>query len=142
MNKYLILFFILFFLFQVGCSQKAENMMKFNTLTLEEENVIMHKGTERPYTGEYENNQEDGIYTCKQWNYQQEFVFVCQFYKQEHLIHLSADVQFFQKPLNVLQVLLLCISLPFSYPINFIKKNATGTSGGVSPCYHSTFSGS
>ena len=66
MNKYLILFFILFFLFQVGCSQKAENMMKFNTLTLEEENVIIHKGTERPFTGEYENNQEDGIYTCKQ----------------------------------------------------------------------------
>ena len=66
MNKYLILFFILFFLFQVGCSQKAENMMKFNTLTLEEENVIIHKGTERPYTGEYENNKEDGIYTCKQ----------------------------------------------------------------------------
>ena len=66
MNKGVIIFFGLSLLFQVGCSQKAENMMKFNTLTLEEENVIIHKGTERPYTGEYKNNQEDGIYTCKQ----------------------------------------------------------------------------
>ena len=40
--------------------------MKFNPLTLEEARVILHKGTERPYTGEYVNYKEDGAYTCKQ----------------------------------------------------------------------------
>ncbi|MCD4697459.1 MAG: bifunctional methionine sulfoxide reductase B/A protein [Bacteroidales bacterium] len=40
--------------------------MKLNTLTFEEEKVIIHKGTERPFTGKYLNHKEDGIYTCKQ----------------------------------------------------------------------------
>lgn len=31
------------------------NEDQFNTLTPEEERVIVHKGTERPYTGEYDN---------------------------------------------------------------------------------------
>ena len=66
MNKGVIIFFGLSLLFQVGCSQKAENMMKFNPLTLEEANVIIQKGTESPYTGKYENYKEDGTYTCKQ----------------------------------------------------------------------------
>jgi len=61
-----ILLFGLSLLFQVGCSQKAENTMKFNPLTIEEANVIIHKGTERPFTGEYVNFKEDGTYTCKQ----------------------------------------------------------------------------
>jgi len=39
--------------------------MEFNQLTMEEEQVILHKGTERPYTGEYVNHKEDGTYTCK-----------------------------------------------------------------------------
>jgi peptide methionine sulfoxide reductase msrA/msrB len=39
--------------------------MEFNKLTIEEERVIIHKGTERPYTGEYVNNKEPGVYTCK-----------------------------------------------------------------------------
>ncbi len=38
---------------------------KFNTLTPEEEYVILHKGTERPFTGELLNNEESGIYVCR-----------------------------------------------------------------------------
>ncbi|CAA6807267.1 MAG: Peptide methionine sulfoxide reductase MsrB (EC, partial [uncultured Sulfurovum sp.] len=34
-------------------------------LTQQEHNVIVNKGTERPYTGKYLNNKEKGIYTCK-----------------------------------------------------------------------------
>ncbi|MFA7314873.1 MAG: methionine-R-sulfoxide reductase [Candidatus Magasanikbacteria bacterium] len=37
----------------------------FKKLTLEEENIILHKGTEAPFSGEYNLNHEKGIYTCK-----------------------------------------------------------------------------
>ncbi|MCD4730336.1 MAG: bifunctional methionine sulfoxide reductase B/A protein [Bacteroidales bacterium] len=66
MNKGVIILFGLSLLFQVGCSQKAENTMKFNPLTLEEANVIIHKGTEQPFTGDYVNYKENGVYICKQ----------------------------------------------------------------------------
>ena len=36
-----------------------------NKLTSEEERVIVHKGTERPYTGEYDSFYEDGVYICR-----------------------------------------------------------------------------
>lgn len=39
--------------------------MKYNELTPEEQQVIIHKGTERPFTGEYYDFNEDGTYTCK-----------------------------------------------------------------------------
>ena len=41
---------------------------KFNKLTLEEEHVILDKGTERPFTGEYDMHFEKGAYLCKQCN--------------------------------------------------------------------------
>ncbi|MEZ5194923.1 MAG: bifunctional methionine sulfoxide reductase B/A protein [Bacteroidales bacterium] len=40
--------------------------MKLNPLSPEETSVIINKGTERPFTGEYVNHKEDGTYTCKQ----------------------------------------------------------------------------
>lgn len=40
----------------------------FNQLSKEEEYVIVHKGTERPFTGEYDNHFEEGTYFCKRCN--------------------------------------------------------------------------
>ena len=37
----------------------------FNPLTHDEERVIVHKGTEAPYTGEYTSNKAAGIYLCR-----------------------------------------------------------------------------
>ncbi len=39
--------------------------MKYNKLTKEEERVILHKGTEIPWTGKYVDLKDDGTYTCK-----------------------------------------------------------------------------
>ncbi len=39
--------------------------MEFNKLSTREEDVIIHKGTERPFTGEYNNNKEAGTYICR-----------------------------------------------------------------------------
>lgn len=38
---------------------------KFNKLTPEEERVIIHKGTERPFSGEYDKHYEQGTYVCR-----------------------------------------------------------------------------
>jgi peptide-methionine (R)-S-oxide reductase len=40
--------------------------MQLNKLTPQEEYVILQKGTERPFVGEYTNNKENGIYICRQ----------------------------------------------------------------------------
>src|SRR5579863_2064910 len=48
-----------------GRSKKLNSNAKLNTLTPEEERVIVHKGTERPFSGEYEEFYEPGIYVCK-----------------------------------------------------------------------------
>lgn len=39
--------------------------MKMNKLTPEEEEVIVHKGTEMPFSGEYERNFRAGTYVCR-----------------------------------------------------------------------------
>lgn len=39
--------------------------MDYNKLTKEEEWVIVQKGTERPYTGEYTNHKQEGTYACR-----------------------------------------------------------------------------
>jgi methionine-R-sulfoxide reductase len=42
--------------------------MKLNELTPEEERVILHKGTERPFSGKYYKHFQPGIYVCKRCN--------------------------------------------------------------------------
>jgi methionine-R-sulfoxide reductase len=39
--------------------------MKYRKLTKAEENVIVNKGTEFPFTGKYDMNFKPGIYVCK-----------------------------------------------------------------------------
>jgi methionine-R-sulfoxide reductase len=43
-------------------------MMKLNQLTPQEEAVIVHKGTERPFTGEYDDFYQEGTYVCRRCN--------------------------------------------------------------------------
>jgi len=67
---------ILISVFLQSCSnaqKTSENkilmkQLNFNQLTPEEERVIVNKGTERPFTGKYENFYEKGIYACKRCN--------------------------------------------------------------------------
>lgn len=42
--------------------------MQLNDLTPEEERVIVHKGTEAPFSGEYNNNKLPGTYICRRCN--------------------------------------------------------------------------
>lgn len=42
-----------------------ENKMKFNKLSPEEERVIVHKGTEPPFSGKFYRHNEKGTYVCR-----------------------------------------------------------------------------
>jgi methionine-R-sulfoxide reductase len=42
--------------------------MKYNPLTQEEEQVILHKATEAPFSGEYDQFFQDGTYLCRRCN--------------------------------------------------------------------------
>jgi peptide-methionine (R)-S-oxide reductase len=42
--------------------------MELNNLTEEEKRVIVDKGTEMPFVGEYVNNNATGVYVCRQCN--------------------------------------------------------------------------
>jgi methionine-R-sulfoxide reductase len=42
--------------------------MAYNTLTPDEERVIIHKGTERPFSGEYEKLEDVGTFVCRRCN--------------------------------------------------------------------------
>lgn len=50
---------------QGAASRETADSMEYNPLTPEEAQVILHKGTERPFTGKLLNNKEKGTYTCK-----------------------------------------------------------------------------
>jgi peptide methionine sulfoxide reductase msrA/msrB len=60
------------FLTMAGCTQnqnqlvtKTTQSMNFKQLTPEEERIIIHKGTEAPFTGKYDKFKETGTYVCK-----------------------------------------------------------------------------
>ena len=42
--------------------------MEYNKLLPDEERVILHKGTEPPFSGEYDGLFEDGVYVCRRCN--------------------------------------------------------------------------
>lgn len=67
--KNLALIVIAGLFFSSGCAQDVTNKtkaMKLNKLTSEEERVILYKGTERPFSGKYNDFSEKGTYICKQ----------------------------------------------------------------------------
>ena len=53
----------------VSCQSEKNNPKmsdkKYNSLTAEEERIIVNKGTEYPFSGEYNNHYETGVYVCK-----------------------------------------------------------------------------
>ncbi len=48
----------------IAVQQRGKEMV-YNKLTPQEEQVIVHKGTEPPFTGKYLNTKEAGVYVCK-----------------------------------------------------------------------------
>ena len=42
--------------------------MPYNNLTPQEEDIILGKGTESPFTGEYDDFYEDGVFICRRCN--------------------------------------------------------------------------
>lgn len=41
---------------------------KYNALSPQEERVLLHKATDRPFTGDYYTKKDKGIYICRQCN--------------------------------------------------------------------------
>ena len=48
-----------------GVRMKGEEGLTLKDLTPKEEAVIVHKGTERPFSGEYHDHREAGTYVCR-----------------------------------------------------------------------------
>jgi len=65
MKKYVLILFVAL-LGAIITLNGEEKKMEFKKLNPEEARVILHKGTEMPYTGKYDKFYEKGTYTCKQ----------------------------------------------------------------------------
>jgi methionine-R-sulfoxide reductase len=52
---------------QVLTKEKSDTM-KYNELTPQEERVLVYKATDRPFTGDYYNKKDQGLYICKRCN--------------------------------------------------------------------------
>lgn len=55
----------------MSCTKENMNIKensKYNKLTPEEERVIIHKGTEYPFTGKYYKHKDAGTYICRRCN--------------------------------------------------------------------------
>jgi methionine-R-sulfoxide reductase len=49
-------------------TDSKSDTIKYNQLSQKEQYVILHKGTDRPFAGEYTNKFDQGVYTCRQCN--------------------------------------------------------------------------
>ena len=70
MKKNLLITTVLIILCNVVSCQTEKNSpkmsdKKYNPLTTEEERIIVNKGTEYPFSGEYNNHYETGVYVCR-----------------------------------------------------------------------------
>ena len=61
----MIRIFLLLFIFQSSFSQDLQSKDYFKNLTSKERKIIVDKGTQRPYTGKYNNHYKKGTYVCK-----------------------------------------------------------------------------
>ena len=69
--KHLLIIFSMLAIFAALAGQDTlthKKAVKYNKLTDFEEFVILEKGTERPWTGEYVDHKETGVYVCKRCN--------------------------------------------------------------------------
>ena len=48
--------------------KKDESMKKYNDLSPQQENVLVNKATDRPFTGDYYLKTDKGIYICRRCN--------------------------------------------------------------------------
>ena len=48
--------------------KKEDGEVEYNKLTPAEAHILLHKGTERPFTGEYTELKEPGTYICRRCN--------------------------------------------------------------------------
>lgn len=58
--------FIIILLILLNSLTFGQTKMKYNTLSTEEQRVIINKGTEMPFTGKYVKHKEKGTYVCRQ----------------------------------------------------------------------------
>lgn len=75
-KRNVLLFCALFFIIKCSSNkthpaietEQTHTTMSYNKLTPEEEYVILNKGTDRPFTGDYYTKKDNGIYICRRCN--------------------------------------------------------------------------
>lgn len=65
MKKYYICLLLTFGLTVNADGKASGKKMKYAQLTKEEESIIIHKGTEKPFSGKYNDHFLEGVYSCK-----------------------------------------------------------------------------
>ena len=65
-NYIIVALFVGLMLTSISCSEETiVDETTYNQLSAEEERVILHKGTEPPFSGKYDDFFEEGTYRCK-----------------------------------------------------------------------------